>query len=186
MVGPRQGPTKSGSKRERHVQRLRGSGVRSRAAQGRIVWLALAVCSLAAPALGLENVQFLQDGIEHKVAGQVLVEAQDGGLLLEGRDGVIWVIQPDQLQRRSQDAEAFTRLDRQALTQQLQTELPADFRWHSTANYLIGYNTSKAYAQWCGALFERLHRAFYNFWETQGLKLQPAPPLVAVVYRDRG
>ncbi|NQU23584.1 MAG: DUF1570 domain-containing protein, partial [Candidatus Nealsonbacteria bacterium] len=39
------------------------------------------------------------------------------------------------------------------------------------------------YAQWCGALFERLYLAFTNYWSRKGFDLaEPEFPLVAVVF----
>ena len=124
-------------------------------------------------------------GSGRHVTGRILVEAQDGGLLLEGQDRVIWIVQPGEITERRTDDTPFAPLDREQLTQQVLRELPDGFRVHHTAHYLIVYNTSRAYAQWSGALYERLYRAFYNFWEGLGVPLQDAPPLVAVVLRDR-
>ena len=142
---------------------------------------------LGSPLVGaaLDHVAFTQGGIRHQVTGRMLVEAQDGGLLIEGQDHVIWAVQPDELHQRRHDEVPFTPLDRAQLTERLLDELPEGFRAHDTAHYLIMYNTSRAYAQWSGALFERLHRAFFNYWEGLNLALQDAPPLVAVVLRDK-
>ena len=68
----------------------------------------------------------------------------------------------------------------------LLAELPPGFRVHPTTHYLIFYDTSPAYAQWCGSLFERLYMAFTNFWTRKGFELrQPEFPLVAVVFADK-
>jgi hypothetical protein len=67
----------------------------------------------------------------------------------------------------------------------LLAELPEGFRIHKTANYIICYNTSREYAQWCGGLLERLQRAFTNYWQHRGLDLhEPELPLVAIVFAD--
>ncbi len=65
-------------------------------------------------------------------------------------------------------------------------ELGEGFNVHTTAHYVIVYNTSRAYAQWCGALYERLYSSFYNYWERRGLELkEPDRPLVAVVFDSK-
>ena len=65
-------------------------------------------------------------------------------------------------------------------------ELPSGFDIHATSHYLICYNTSRDYATWCGTLFERLHKAFTNFWTRRGMKLHDGEfPLVAVVFNSR-
>ncbi len=148
----------------------------------RLSWFVL---GLAGPAIAMDHVSFVQDGSRHRVSGRILVEAQDGGMLIEGQDHAIWVIQPAELLDRDTDDTPFESLDKAALAERLLAEMPADFRTYETANYLIVYNTSRAYAEWSGALYERLHRAFYNFWKGLKVPLEDSPPLVAVVLRDR-
>jgi hypothetical protein len=132
----------------------------------------------------VERVTLATEGRVTRVAGQVLVEAQDGGLLLEGSDRRIWTLLPDQIRSRETDAEPFRYLTREELAKSVVGELPAGFRVHETAHYLICYNTSREYAQWCGALFERLYRAFFNFWQRQGFDVNEPDVLVALVFRD--
>jgi len=65
-------------------------------------------------------------------------------------------------------------------------ELPAGFTVHRTKRYVVCYNTSRAYAQWCGSLFERLYMAFTNYWTKKDLELsEPEFPLVAIVFGDK-
>lgn len=137
------------------------------------------------PTYALETVTINQQGIQQILSGRILVEAEDGGLLLETQDQIIWVIQPNEIESRQQDETEFQPAKRTELTAALLKELPPGFRIHETAHYSICYNTSKAYAQWCGALYERLHRAFYTFWKSRGIKLKETGPLVAVVFRDK-
>lgn len=147
--------------------------------------LAMIACS-AAQLSALEHVVFKRDGKQHDVAGKLLVTAADGGLLLLAPDGVLWTIQPDEIVDRSRDDEAFVPLGPDELAKQLLAQLPAGFETHKTAHYLICHNTSRAYASWCGALFERLHRGFVNFWTRKGMKLsEPQFPLVAIVFANR-
>jgi len=133
----------------------------------------------------IEIVNFLTDSQPREVAGRVLVEAQDGGLLLEGPDRHWWVILPEAIRARDRNDQPFEYLPRAAAGQQLLADLPPGFAIHETAHYLICYNTSPAYAQWCGALYERLYRAFFNFWEKKGLQLNEPDYLVSIVFRDR-
>ena len=118
-----------------------------------------------------------------QVSGHVIIESQDGGVLLEDRAGVLWAVPAAELAGREQDDEPFAPFDAAAMTQHLLQEFPAGFRTHTTAHYVIGYNTSQEYARWCGALFERLYLAFSTFWKQRGLPLKdPAGPLVALVF----
>ncbi len=56
------------------------------------------------------------------------------------------------------------------MTKSVLADLPKGFKvYDKTPHYLIFYDTSQAYAQWCGALFERLYAAFRNAWTPPGL-----------------
>lgn len=119
------------------------------------------------------------------LTGKIEVEAEDGGVLLLAPDGVLWPIPKEELAARSSDEKPFTPLPRDELARQLAEELPS-FKVHHTKNYLICYNTSPAYAQWVGSLYERLFSAFYNYWERRGMKLhEPQFPLVALVFDSK-
>ena len=152
----------------------------------RCVLLIFALLFSADVALGLEIVRVKRDDREFTVSGRILAEADDGGLLLQSTDGVIWRLPPEEQVKREQDSTPFVPLSQAELGEKLKSELPAGFEIHATKNYLICHNTSKAYAQWCGSLFERLHLAFNNFWSRKGFDLKkPEFPLVAVVFADK-
>ena len=137
-----------------------------------------------APAL--DNVVLKRDNREVQVAGRIVVEAQDGGLALLARDGTIWTVQPEELVRRTADDLPFKPFSREEMARHLLKELPEGFDVHSTTRYLIFYNTSRAYASWCGSLFERLYMAFTNYWTRKGFELStPEFPLVAIVFADK-
>ncbi len=160
-------------------------------AESRTRWGVRTVCLLsslwsAASVLGVEHVSFQRDGREQHVVGNVLVEDQEGGLLLIAPDSSLWIIPRGEIVRRETDQTPFQLLTDAAMARQLLKELPAGFRIHQTANYMICYNTSEAYAQWCGALYERLHRGFYSYWKNRGLALrEPERRLVALVFDGR-
>lgn len=138
------------------------------------------------PSAASEQLTVKQNGKSTRLTGEILVEAQDGGLLFVARDGAFWIVQPEQLQQRKRLAQETLPLSQTEMSSQLVKEMPAGFRIHKTAHFLICYNTSKAYAQWCGALYERLYRAFYGYWKTAGITLHEARyPLVAMVFEDR-
>ncbi len=142
--------------------------------------------AFAAPAVAVDQVTLRRDGKAIEVTGRLLVEAKDGGLLVLARDGVIWAIPPKEQVEHLTDKKPFEPLGRDEIARRLLADLPQGFRVHSTTHYLILYNTSPAYAQWCGSLFERLYLAFTNFWTRKGFELeQPEFPLVAVVFADK-
>ena len=113
----------------------------------------------------------------------MLVTAQDGGLLVWGRDGMLWTVEPKELVEHRSDEEPFAPYSAEELPARLSGELPKGFQSHSTAHYVILYNTSREYAQWCGSLFEQLYRNFTNYWSRRGLKVsEPEFPWVAIVF----
>ncbi len=152
------------------------------------VWVFLpAFCfAVNSPALAMDQVTLHRDGKTLEATGKVLVTAQDGGLLLLARDGVLWLIPPEEQVQHTSDALPFTPLTRDEMTKHVLAELPPGFQEFSTTHYLIFYNTSPEYAKWCGSLFERLYKAFINCWTRNRFELtEPEFPLVAVVFADR-
>lgn len=134
----------------------------------------------------MEHVVLQRNGQKLHAVGKVLVEGQDGSLMLQARDGVIWLIEAKEIERRTTNNEPYAPLPIEELKARVLGQLPEGFKVHSTVHYQIFYNTSPAYAQWCGSLFERLHRGFFVYWRSRGLKLtEPKHPLVALIFRDR-
>jgi len=134
----------------------------------------------------MDHVTLRRDDKRINVSGHVVTTAQDGGLLLLARDGVLWEIQPDQLVEHTTDDVPFKPFSAEEMSERLLAELPRGFEMHSTAHYLIFHNASREYATWCGSLFERLYLAFTNFWSRKGFPLKtPEFPLVAIVFADQ-
>lgn len=134
----------------------------------------------------LEIVEADRDGRYLSLEGELLVEAEDGGILLKTRDLTLWTLQPDELLTRQKTDAPFSPLDRVSLRKQLSESLPNNFEFHDTPHFLIVYNTTTSYARWCGTLYERLYRTFENYWKRRGVQLtDPQTPLVALVFRDK-
>lgn len=147
--------------------------------------VALLFACAAAPAAAVDLVSLLRDGKSIEVAGKLITDAADGGLLLQDRTGLLWAVQPEELVKHTQDDKPYQPMAGEELERHLLAELPDGFRVHRTANYVVCYNTSPAYAQWCGALYERLFAAFRNYWSRRGFELHdPELPLVALVFAD--
>ena len=137
-------------------------------------------------AWGVDHVSFEREGKSHQVTGQVVVEAQDGGVLLEDRARRLWAVTGAEKTALARDDVEFTPFQKEELAESLLAELPSGFRVHHTAHYTIAYNTSTGYAEWCGALLERLFAAFTNYWEKREFPVRdPNSPLVAIVFADR-
>lgn len=146
-------------------------------------FLACSMLSSQVPVDAADKLTFERDGKTYERNGDVLLEAQDGGLLFLADDNVLWDVQPDQLRQRSSTPEPLVFLDARALEARVLEELPEGFRVHRTRNYLVFYDTNRAYAEWCGALFERLRRTFHTYWDRRGVEIKPASTvLVAIVF----
>ncbi|EAQ81309.1 DUF1570 domain-containing protein [Blastopirellula marina] len=132
-----------------------------------------------------DTLTFRHDEVEVTKTGRVIANA-DSGVILETPDSMMWPILADDLIAAKQDAGEFALLEKKALTEKLLAELPPGFEVHETAHYLICYNTSRAYAYWCGSLYERLYRGFVNYWKQRGVSLvEPTQPLVAVIFDNK-
>jgi len=118
--------------------------------------------------------------------GEIVVEARDGGLLLELPDERYEALQPDVILARTDLAAAPAAETPRELGRRILAELPPGFDVHLTRHYVVCFDTSRDYAKWCAALFERLHEAFGNFWDQAGFELrEPTRPFVVVIFADR-
>ncbi len=126
------------------------------------------------------------EGKRIELLGNILIEAEDRSLYFQSSDGKIWFIEPAQVVRRVDHADPAKPASKRELRGQLATELPGDFRFHETKNYLIAYQTEVTYARWIGNLFEtRLFRQFETFWKKKKLELtDPEFPLVILIFRN--
>ena len=121
--------------------------------------------------------------IEKSVEGRVRVQAQDGGLLLEDRQGTLWPITASQTPVTESLEAPFTTMTADELTTSLQAEFGEGFEVVRTPHYLICTNAGVGYGEWCGPLFERLHTGFQKFWKDRLPALEaPDRPLVAIAF----
>ncbi|MFM8436592.1 MAG: hypothetical protein ACKOBP_14880, partial [Planctomycetia bacterium] len=148
-------------------------------------WLGLALCMGAAVAAGPAWERVRLDG-GRVVDARVVVEALDGSLLIEHRDQRLEVVpSADVGERESIESPAASPTPRELGADVLRT-LPEGFDQLATRHYVICFDTSRDYAKWAGALFERLHEAFVAYWRRAGLDVDdPARPLVVVIHADR-
>jgi hypothetical protein len=134
----------------------------------------------------LDHISLREGNEVLSVSGRVVMDSVDGGVLLEDRAGMLWAVEAERLEDRQAGDAPFTCFDADEMSEHLRQELGPGFRFHTTAHYVICYNTSQDYARWCGALFERLYLAFTTFWGRRDLELEePGGPLVALVFDSR-
>jgi hypothetical protein len=156
--------------------------------RGRISWFVpvatVILLTLSARiAESVDQVTLKRDGKETELSGKVLVTAKDGGILLLAPDGMLWNIEPQEIADHKHDERPFTPLTQSEAGRKALGELPAGFEIYATSHYVICHNTSRAYAQWVGALYERLYAAFTSYWKNRGFKLHdPELPLLVFVF----
>jgi hypothetical protein len=141
--------------------------------------------AMIAPAVAVDQITIKQGG-GRVLSGKVLVEAEDGGVLLQTPEGRLWPLPKEEITAREANQKLFQPLDRDAFKKQLLASLPPGFKAHQTKHYIICYNTSSGYAAWVGTLYERLYAGFYNYWKKRGAELkEPEFPLAAIVFDTR-
>jgi hypothetical protein len=131
------------------------------------------------------RVRFVDDRTQSEMTidGRILVEALDGGILVEDPTGTLWSITPDRLRERAELPQEFAPLDAAALGDELQRQLGDGFTIVDTNHYVLCTNADPEFARWVGRLFERLMRGFLQTWERADLQLhEPAAPLSAIVF----
>ncbi len=117
--------------------------------------------------------------------GRVLIEAADGGVLLEDEAKQLWTITGEQRKSITDTKSPYQPLKPDDLGKELLKEFGEGFEIVRTKHYVICTNTGKPYAEWCGNLLERLLSAFLIHWRGKPLGIQePETPLPVIVFRS--
>ena len=149
-------------------------------------WLAAFVAMACSSVEAMDHVTLRREQRTLSVDGRIVLNAQDGGLLFLARDGVLWRILPTEIIKHTTDDAPFRAYPSEQMTKSVMADLPKGFEVYQTLHYMIVYDTSRAYAQWCGTLFERLYMAFRNDWTHQGFEMvDPEFRLVAIIFSDK-
>ena len=101
--------------------------------------LPVALCCLGLVNLSdaMDRVVMRRDNVEQTLTGRIVVKADDGGLLFETRDGVLWAVTPQEQVSVDADAEPFAYYQPTELADVLLKELPPGFETLQTKHYLI-------------------------------------------------
>ncbi len=137
-------------------------------------------------ATAVETVHIDQKGMPQQLVGEVIVEDSAGSILLETDEGAFHTIMANVIRSRQSDAQPLERLDKEGLAERLLEEMGPGFQVYQSKHYVVVYNTTRKYAQWCSSLLERLQRGFLAYWRKQGCDVQePEHPLAVVVLGDK-
>lgn len=138
-----------------------------------------------------DRIQLRQSNDEEpssELLGEILIEAQDGGVLFLRNDGQLMIFQPGDMAGKIREA-AAPPISQKELSKQLLEELPEGFKIHTTEHYVVAYETERAYAKWVGNLYEgKLKKSFKRFWKNRKFRIkaqEPDFPLVAIVFGNK-
>ncbi len=133
-----------------------------------------------------ETIHFKHKGGQLDSVGEVIIEAEDGGVLLLTPDGQLWTIQPEDIISRTPSSEPMQALTSDEIFAQIKLQASDGLKVQKTPHFVIIYNTNDVYAQWVGEMYEGLYRKFHNFWKSKKVELrEPRFPLVAIVFNTK-
>ncbi len=137
-------------------------------------------------ALAVEHILASIDGRHQRFSGKVVHEDPAGGVLLITDDGAMWPITANAIRNRTSDSKPLVPLNKKQLAERLLEEMGPGFQVHDSKNYVVVYNTTRTYAQWCSSLLERLQKSFITYWKKRGCDISaPDAPLPVLVFSDK-
>jgi len=126
-----------------------------------------------------------RDSFPTTIDGRILVEAQDGGILLEERNGRVRQLLPAMIQTRSVSETAFTRMSAEELAADLLAQVPPGFEVTQTEHYVICANSAEEYAEFCGKLLERVFDEFFKLMREQDVAAtEPNGKLPIIIFNS--
>lgn len=133
----------------------------------------------------LKNADAAETESDGEVTGRIVVEAKDGGLLLELRNGKYKTIKADAIAEKSAVDTAYSQMTTDELAQDLLTEVPPGFEIHQTDHYIICSNSAEEYAEFCGKLLERMYDQYFLFMKEQEISVhEPASKLPVIILQS--
>ncbi len=115
--------------------------------------------------------------------GRAIVEAQDGGILLEERNGRVRQLTPAMIQSREALPDTFRPMSADELAVDLLSQVPAGFETIETLHYVICFNSAEEYAEFCGKLLEHVFDEYFEFMKGQGVVVaEPVGKLPIIIF----
>ena len=120
-----------------------------------------------------------------EVSGRILIEAQDGGVLLEERNGRIRQLTPAVIESKATSDVPFSAMTNDELGNDLLSQVPAGFEIHETDHYVICSNSAEEYAEFVGKLLEKVFDQYFEFMIAQEVIVrQPAGKLPIIILQS--
>lgn len=125
-----------------------------------------------------------EDGSSTVISGRVVTKAQDGGILLEERNGTLHNLTPDDFSELHQTEDPFVPMNAEQLSADLVNELGPAFGMKQTDHFVIASAASAAWTEHCAQLLETVYTEYFEFFEDLQVDLAPADrPLAVVLFR---
>lgn len=122
----------------------------------------------------LETIVYQSDGATLSLDGAVLIEAQDGGMLVLDRFGELFTITADAAAVREPTDAAYAPADADELAERLRQAVGGAGTTIVSEHYVICTTGSEEFADWVGAVLDQFHHAALEAWTAWGL--EPRPP----------
>lgn len=118
------------------------------------------------------------------VHGRVILQAQDGGILLEQRHGELLNLTPDMFTALERTDELFRPFDADELAEWLTARMGMAFGIRQTEHFVICTSASEVFTDYTADLLEKVYSEFFAFFDDSSLALhKPVGPLPVVVFR---
>lgn len=118
------------------------------------------------------------------VSGRVVLTAQDGGILLEERNGTLHNLTPGMFRNVQSSDETFRPLDADELAAELVAQRGVGFGIQQTDHFVICTNASPAFTTYCADLLELVYQKYFEFFDGSSVTVTPpSRPLPVVLFR---
>ena len=120
-----------------------------------------------------------------KISGRILIEAQDGGVLLEERNGRIRQLTPAVIESKAASDVPFSPMTNDELGNDLLSQVPAGFEIHQTDHFVICSNSAEEYSEFVGKLLEKVFDQYFEFMSEQEIVVrQPEGKLPVIIFQS--
>lgn len=116
-----------------------------------------------------------------ELSGRILVEAQDGGVLLEERNGRIRQLTPAMIVSKASTSIPFSVMTDVELGDDLLSQVSTGFEIHQTDHYVICSNSAEEYSEVVGKLLEKVFDQYFEFMNEQEIVVHPPAGKLPVI-----
>lgn len=116
-----------------------------------------------------------------ELSGRILIEAQDGGVLLEERNGRIRQLTPAMIESKANTSIPFSVMTEIELGDDLLSQVSTGFEIHQTDHYVICSNSAEEYSEVVGKLLEKVFEQYFKFMTEQNIVVHPPAGKLPVI-----